>query len=185
MNAITPSSASETTWKATSRRLCRLTMRGVRSSRMASSMSRCHLVAEPRAAEPLGVPADGAGVEPAIAARRAIAVGERLGVGSSTRTPVSPATTVSSAPPRPSATTGRPHACASSGTMPKSSSPGSSDDRRAPVQLADLVVRDAAEELHVGAGGALERGALRPVADNLQRHAGAARHASIARSMRL
>src|SRR4051812_991653 len=45
---------------------------------------------------------------------------------SSTNSPVSPGFTVSSAPPRLSATTGRPHACASSGTIPKSSSPGSS-----------------------------------------------------------
>ena len=45
---------------------------------------------------------------------------------SSTSVPVSPSTIVSSAPPRASATTGRPHACASSGTMPKSSSPGKS-----------------------------------------------------------
>src|SRR5262249_50123553 len=45
---------------------------------------------------------------------------------SSTSSPVSPGLTVSTAPPRPSATTGRPHACASSGTMPKSSSPGRS-----------------------------------------------------------
>ena len=54
-------------------------------------------------------------------------IGERLDARFRRRArPVSPATTVSSAPPRPSATTGRPHACASSGTMPKSSSPGSS-----------------------------------------------------------
>ena len=45
---------------------------------------------------------------------------------SSTSTPVTPSTTVSQAPPAPSATTGVPHACASTGTMPKSSIPGSS-----------------------------------------------------------
>src|SRR5439155_5170470 len=47
-----------------------------------------------------------------------IASANASAAGSSTRTPVSPGFTVSSAPPRASATTGRPHACASSGTMP-------------------------------------------------------------------
>ena len=52
------------------------------------------------------------------------------------------------APPRPSATTGRPQACASSGTMPKSSSPGRARRRGAPVEVADLVVRKPARETH-------------------------------------
>lgn len=39
-------------------------------------------------------------------------------------TPVTPSTTVSRAPPLPYAITGLPHACTSTGTMPKSSSPG-------------------------------------------------------------
>ena len=38
--------------------------------------------------------------------------------------------TVSAAPPRPKAITGVPHACASTGTMPKSSSPGNSSARQ-------------------------------------------------------
>ena len=44
-------------------------------------------------------------------------------VDSVTSSPVAPCVTVSHAPPRASAMTGRPHACASTGAMPKSSSP--------------------------------------------------------------
>src|SRR5262249_3346429 len=51
-----------------------------------------------------------------------IALANASAVSSPTSTPVSPSTTVSVAPPRPRATTGQPHACASSGTIPKSSS---------------------------------------------------------------
>ena len=57
-------------------------------------------------------------------------------------TPVPPSTTVSMAPPRPRATTGVPHACASTGTRPKSSSPGSSTIARATVHLPYVVIRE-------------------------------------------
>src|SRR5688572_19089978 len=57
-------------------------------------------------------------------ATRSIAAVSDSTSGSANSTPFSPSCTVSSAPPRPSATTGRPHACASTGTIPKSSSPG-------------------------------------------------------------
>src|SRR5262245_52872124 len=61
-----------------------------------------------------------------VCVARAIASANAGADPSSTRMPVVPGTTVSTAPPRPRATTGVPHACASTGTMPKSSSPGSS-----------------------------------------------------------
>ena len=58
---------------------------------------------------------------------------------------------------------GRPHACASSGTMPKSSSPGSSVTAGAAIQVADVLVGHAAEKLGTaGARGPLERGASGP-----------------------
>ena len=50
------------------------------------------------------------------------------------------------APPRPRATTGVPQASASSGTMPKSSSPGSGRRPRSAVQLAQLLVVGSAGE---------------------------------------
>ena len=85
---------------------------------------RFNLVAEPRAAKSFGVAPDHGRVELAIDGAP-----DRLGKGGGawrrrreSRFP--PDTTVSIAPPRAYATTGRPHACASSGTIPKSSSPG-------------------------------------------------------------
>src|SRR5262249_16215466 len=59
-----------------------------------------------------------------VAAARAIASAKASADGSSTRIPLFSGTMVSTAPPRPSATTGVPQACASTGTIPKSSSPG-------------------------------------------------------------
>src|SRR4029079_7466529 len=56
-------------------------------------------------------------------ARRASA--KASGRSSRTSTPVTRSSTVSLTPPRPRATTGRPQAWASTGTIPKSSSPGS------------------------------------------------------------
>jgi hypothetical protein len=51
-------------------------------------------------------------------------------VGSWKSTPVSPWTTVSAPPPSPKATAGLPQAMASSGTIPKSSTPGMSTARQ-------------------------------------------------------
>ena len=66
---------------------------------------------------------------------RSSAGGERLAwTGSSTRTPVSPSTTVSARAAFRSATTGRPHAWASTGTMPKSSTPGQQGRGRRSIQ---------------------------------------------------
>ena len=186
MNADTPSSASEMTWNATSSRLCRFTMRA--SSRRASCRRRA-LPSRRRTARGRTV-RRGAGWRRrrsgAIAAR-ADGVGERLGRGSSTSKPVSPGTTVSSAPPRPSATTGRPHACASSGTMPKSSSPGSSTTAARRYSSRTSSSRQAAEKLDVGADSAAGARARR--ARGRRRRSSAARRpvrqASIASSMRL
>ena len=137
---------------------------------------RFHLVAEARAAEPLGVTrgwrrrrSGGRAARPIASAN---ALGDRL-VDQQCRS--RRARRSRSAPPRPSATTGRPHACASSGTMPKSSSPGSSDDRRPAVQVANVVVATRGRgTARSPPARALERGALRAVADDVQRHAGEA-----------
>ncbi len=90
-----------------------------------SSISVRNALAEARAAERLGVPPDGGGVERRAERPRECRPPAPPAISDGTSTPVTPSTTVSSAPPRPSATTGRPQAWASTGTMPKSSSPGS------------------------------------------------------------
>ena len=134
---------------------------------------RFHLVAEALAAEPFGVCADRGRIERPVDRRARSPSANASGVGSSTSTPVSPATTVSSAPPRPSATTGRPQACASSGTMPKSSSPGSSTTAARGGRASRISSSDSRPRNSTSPSGAtLERGALGAVADDLQRHAG-------------
>ena len=140
MNADTPSSASEMTWKATSSRLCRI-ISHARTSALPASIARA-LPSRRRSARGRTV-RRGAGWRPRRTGAWPRGRWRRQTPRRTARrreSPVSPATTVSSAPPRPSATTGRPHACASSGTMPKSSSPGRSDDRGAAIQVADLLV---------------------------------------------
>ena len=121
---------------------------------VAASVSRDQrfdLVAEPLAAEPFGVTPDGRRVEPVGRAARLMASANAAGDGSSTRKPGFAVDDRFDARRRaPSATTGRPHACASSGTMPKSSSPGSSDHRCAAVQRRGSLVGQAAEEPDVG-----------------------------------
>ena len=49
----------------------------------------------------------------------------------------------------PSATTGQPQAWASTGTIPKSSTPGQERGRRPAVELADVLVRSPAQKRHV------------------------------------
>ena len=93
---------------------------------------RGHLVAEPLAAEALGVAADERGVEPAAHARGRCRRRTRRADGSSTRTPVSSAHDGferAAAAERDDGACRRPAPRA--GTMPKSSSPGSSVDGRA------------------------------------------------------
>ena len=77
-----------------------------------------------------------------------IAAANASTVASLTRMPVTPSTTLSSAPPSASATTGRPQACASTGTMPKSSTPGMSGRAAAPIEVSNLLIRQPARESH-------------------------------------
>ena len=65
-----------------------------------------------------------------IDSNRSIAAASASSVWRWKKVPLTPSTTVSSAPPEPKAMTGRPEAIASSGTMPKSSSPGNSSARQ-------------------------------------------------------
>ena len=108
-----------------------------------------HLVAEARPAEPFGVRANRGRVESPAEHLFDRGRGKRVGRRLVHEHAGLAGTTVSSAPPRPSATTGRPHACASSGTMPKSSSPGSSATAAPAVQVADLLVGAPPQELDV------------------------------------
>ena len=95
------------------------------------------------------------------------------GDSEATSTPVTPSTTVSSAPPRASATTGRPHACASTGTMPKSSSPGQQDDTRLAVQRRGSPRRCSLPRNSTPGPARLRAaGRLGPAADDAQRDAG-------------
>ena len=141
MNAETPSSASRDDVERDEQPVVPRIIARARAPQ--SATTRFDLVAEPRRGRSArrGGGSRRRRIERSTAS--AIASAKASADGSSTSTPVSPSLTVSSAPPRPSATTGRPQACASSGTMPKSSSPGSSTAARAPIQLADVFVGDA------------------------------------------
>ena len=79
------------------------------------------------------------------------------------------------APPSASATTGRPQACASTGTMPKSSSPGISTARRPLVEVANLARRSASPVNSTSAlaarGHAPQARLFRSLADDRQRRA--------------
>src|SRR5688572_14683524 len=85
-------------------------IRNSRSNRSVENASACRRIA---------AESNASGLKDVIAAANASTD------ASSTSTPVTPGMTVSSAPPRPSAMTGRPQAMASTGAIPKSSSPGS------------------------------------------------------------
>ena len=80
--------------------------------------------------------------------------------------------TVSRAPPSSSATTGVPHAWASTGTMPKSSIPGSSTARACWYSVANLARRSASPGTRTsGAAPArCSRASSGPVPDDRQRH---------------
>ena len=84
-------------------------------------------------------------------------------------------TTVSSAPPRPSATTGRPQAWASTGTMPKSSSPGSTTAAapRYNSRTSSSATRPATARQRRRCPRR-QPGSFRPVTHNLQGYAGEA-----------
>ena len=90
---------------------------------------------------------------------------------SANSTPVSPSFTVSSAPPRARAIVGHPHACASTGTRPKSSSPGmiTAAARRYSSRISSA--RHPAQKRHPGSGLLLESLSLGAVSDDAERGA--------------
>ena len=108
--------------------------------------------------------------------RGSSAGGERLRRGVVDQHPGLPSHDVSRAPPRPRATTGRPHAWASTGTMPKSSSPGSSTAAAPRYSVPHVFVGEAARETATSAPALRRRAwpvpARRPTI--FKRHAGAA-----------
>ena len=103
-----------------------------------------------------------------------------------TSTPVSPSITRFERAARASATTGRPHACASTGTMPKSSSPGSSTARRrGTASRMSSSVSQPRNSTSRRLPSRAARASLRAVADDLERRRPPARTRAIARSIRL
>ena len=151
MNAVTPSSASERTWKATSSRLCRFTTRAAsgdrRDERCISSPNRV-------AAEALGVAADGAGVERLRRSARAMRVGERL-----RRRLVDEDAGLAGDDGFERAAAAERDDRPSAGLRLERDDAevffaGQQRHRRAPVQLANLVVGRRPRNSHVGAGAA-------------------------------
>ena len=136
--------------------------------------------------EALGVAPAVRRVEPGCPGRPRCRPPARPTLCSATSTPVVPGTTVSSAPPRPKATTGVPHAWASTGTIPKSSSAGKTTTSAGRYRRGARR-RRVDDEPHVGGelgGQGPQRALLR--ARRRQRPAGDSRwQARMARSRRL
>ena len=134
---------------------------------------RFHLVAEPLAAEPLGVAPDGRRSK-----RRCIARGDRVGEGLGRRlVDEHPGLAVDDRFER-AAAAERDDRPAARLRLERHDAEvlfaGQQHDRRAAVQVADRLRRTGGRGTDASPLGrdALERGALRAVADNLQRHAG-------------
>jgi hypothetical protein len=111
------------------------------------------------------------------------------GVCSENRTPVGVASSnpriVSSAPPRPRAITGVPHACASSGAMPKSSSAANRNARAVASRSSRSASGKRPSSLTLGPATACTRARSGPSPITTSSRSGRRRNASTIRSIRL
>ena len=158
MNADTPSMASEAMWKATRSRLCRITCGSVVPSRCQTVRGRTALRADEERQDRISVSSRWRSPRRTRVRGRIV---DQLASDAGDDRLQGPASVSS-------ATTGRPDAWASSGTIPKSSLAGQQHDRSSPAHRAHVFVRESAEEFHLSSSGTLECRALGSVAHDFQ-----------------
>ena len=164
-----PSTASVTTWNATSSRLWRLTIAAParRAQRVVDDV--LDLVHEARSREPLGVRADARGCPRSVAAARVSAVGERL----DRRVAEQHAGLAVDHRLERAAAAERDHRPAAGLRLDRHDAEvlfaGQDGRRSRAIQVAHLFVGAPAEELEPSPASALEARALGPVADDRQR----------------